>query len=75
MPQPLKCFTIPIRLTNGSLPADVPKTFILSTKNQGYHEKQAQEIREDSSWRYFEIDNHHDAMFEDPEGLVQILIQ
>ena len=39
-----------------------------------YHHKQAEVIRADKSWRYFELDTYHDAMWEDPEGLVQILV-
>jgi len=73
MPHPLKCATTPIHLEQGPLPTDTPKTFILCTKNRSYHHKQAAEIRADKSWRYFELDTHHDAMWEDPEGLVEIL--
>lgn len=73
MPQPIKCFTTPIHFVNGPLPPYIAKTFILSAKNQGYHQNQAKEIHADSSWRYFEIDTYHDAMYEDPTGLVEIL--
>lgn len=74
MPFPMKCTTTPLHFQNGPLPTDIPKTFILCTKNQSYHMNQAKAIRADESWRYFELDTHHDAMWEDPEGLVEILI-
>ena len=74
MPHPVKCTTTPIHFVNGPLPTDVPKTFILCTKNQSYHINQAKEIRADKGWRYFELDTHHDAMWEDPEGLVEVLV-
>ena len=73
MPFPMKCITTPIQFEHGALPTDVPKTFILCKKNRSYHHKQAKEFRTDKSWHYFELDTHHDAMWEDPEGLVAIL--
>ena len=74
MPLPIKCATTPIQLKNGPLPTDIPKAFVLCTKNKSYHHKQAELIRADKSWRYFELDTHHDCMWEDPEGLVEILV-
>ena len=35
--------------------------------------KPSERNREDHRWRYFEIDTHHDAMYEDPEGFVDII--
>lgn len=74
MPFPVKCITTPIHLAHGALPTDVQKTFILCKKNRSYHQEQAKEFRADKSWHYFELDTHHDAMWEDPEGLVAILV-
>lgn len=74
MPQPLKCAITPIQSKHGPLPADVPKTFIFCTQHRSYHIKQAEEIRKDKSWRYFELATGHDPMAEDPEGLVKILV-
>lgn len=74
MPFPMKCTTTPIHLEHGPLPTDIPKAFILCRKNISYHHKQAEVIRADKSWRYFELDTYHDAMWEDPEGLVDILV-
>ncbi|MFK7801704.1 MAG: alpha/beta fold hydrolase [Anaerolineae bacterium] len=73
IPFPIKCATTPIKLKNGPLPADIPKTFVLCLKNKSYHHKQAEMIQADKSWRYFELDTYHDCMWEDPEGLVEIL--
>lgn len=74
MPFPMKCTTTPINFVNGPPPSDIPKTFILCTQNHSYHFIQAKEIRADKSWRYFELDTNHDAMWEDPKGLVEILV-
>ena len=74
MPFPLTCTTTPIHFKHGLLPTDTPKTFILAKKNLSYHHQQAEAIRADQSWRYFELDTHHDVMWEDPVGLVEILV-
>lgn len=73
MPQSVKTSVTPLRLQNGPLPTTTPKKFILCLQNKSYHFAQAKEIKADKSWHYFELDTHHDAMAEDPEGLVEIL--
>ncbi|MEM7112033.1 MAG: alpha/beta hydrolase family protein [Chloroflexota bacterium] len=73
MPFPLGCMTTPVHFKNGSLPTATPKTFVLCKKNISYHHQQAEAIRADKSWCYFELDTYHDCMWEDPEGLVEIL--
>lgn len=74
MPFPMKCTKTPIHFENGSLPTDVPKTFILAKKNMSYHHKQYEVLKADGSWDCFELDTFHDVMWEDPEGLVKILV-
>ena len=74
MPFPLGCMTTPIHFKLGPLPSDTPKTFVLCKKNISYHHQQAARIRADKSWRYDELDTHHDCMWEDPQGLVDILV-
>ena len=75
MPFPIKCTTTPLLFQNGPLPADTPKTFVLCKKNRSYHHQQAEIIRADKSWRYFELDTHHDCMWEDPQGVVDVLLK
>lgn len=74
MPLPLSCIVTPIDFKYGPLPQDVPKTFIFCSNNRSYHQNQAKEMRNDPSWRYFELATGHDAMLEDPVGLVKILL-
>ena len=74
MPFPLSCTLAKLEFTNGPLPTDIPKTFVLAKKNISYHHQQAEEIKLDQSWRYFELDTYHDCMWEDPEGVVAILV-
>ena len=48
--------------------------FVLCKKNISYHHQQAERIRADKSWHYFELNTYHDCMWEDPKGVVEILV-
>ncbi|MEM8856682.1 MAG: alpha/beta hydrolase [Chloroflexota bacterium] len=74
MPFPLSCTLTKHAFKNGPLPTNIPKTFVLAKKNVSYHHQQAEEIQADPSWKYFELNTFHDCMWEDPEGVVQILV-
>ncbi|MEM7343061.1 MAG: alpha/beta hydrolase [Chloroflexota bacterium] len=74
MPFPIKCAITPIHFKHGPLPEDIPKSFVLCLKNKSYHHQQAEVIRADKSWRYYELNTYHDCVWEDPEGVVAILL-
>ena len=71
--QSIKTWTQPLRLTRGELPGDTAKTYILCLKNPRPNEL-AERIEQDSSWNYFEMDEPHNVMMTNPEGLAEILM-
>ena len=74
MPQSALTFSSPLKLVNGPLPTDCPKTYILATENNPspFHQFAAL-VKDDPSWDYHEVATGHSIMAEATEWMVVLL--
>lgn len=75
VPQPIKTFEEPVRLTNPAA-ASLPRTFIyLNNPAMGTFDGFAQMASKSKDWRYYEMATGHDAMVLEPQKLAELLIK
>jgi len=74
--QPFHTMAQPIRLSNQAALERIAKTFIYCSKPAtGTFDQFAEKYREDSAWRFHEIETGHDAMILKPQALASILLK
>jgi hypothetical protein len=75
-PQPYASMRQPVRLQNEAALARIPKAFIYcSSPATGSFDQFAAKVRDDPTWRFFELATGHDAMVLVPERLARILLE
>lgn len=72
-PLAIAALTTPLRLRE-PLPAGIPRTLVLATRNEGYHHQQAQALRGRPDWTVIEVPSGHDVIGEQPAALVDIVL-
>ena len=72
-PQPLKCFTEPLRLTNPAALA-LPRTYILCRQGEASIFDAHAERAQRAGWHCHELRTGHDAMITVPEELANLLL-
>lgn len=75
VPQPIKTFEEPVRLTN-PIATSLPRTFIyLKKPAMGTFDSFAKMTKSSKDWKYYEMDTGHDAMILEPLNLSKLLIE
>lgn len=75
VPQPIKTFEEPVRLTNPTAAA-LPRTFIyLKKPAMGTFDGFAKMAQSSKDWRYYEMETGHAAMILEPKKLYKLLIE
>jgi pimeloyl-ACP methyl ester carboxylesterase len=75
VPQPLKTFEEPVRLTNAAA-ISMPRTFIyLKKPAMGNFDGFAKMAQSSKDWGYYEMETGHDAMVLEPQRLSELLMK
>ena len=73
---PYATMTQPVRLSNETALARIPKTFVYcSSPATGTFDQFAAKARNDRAWRFHELRTGHDAMLLQPEAVANILLE
>jgi hypothetical protein len=75
MPQPLKTFETPLRLTSSDQPQ--PRSYIYCQRSGpgDVFRQFAERAQRESGWRYYEIDASHNPHITAPQALLALLQQ
>jgi len=78
--QSVKTFAQPLIFRNGPLPSETPRTYLRAVGNAQVSpdpnfQQFADAVRADPTWNYLEITTGHNIPRQDPEGLVDILLE
>ena len=73
VPQPIKCFEMPLKLRGGEL--TLPRCYIYATRATAADTFRpfAEGAKREPGWRYYEIDASHSPNFTAPEALMALL--